>query len=117
MRWLSAMRKRVRKDLKTKGIARNHVQNVRRSELPNVEDRREGHTPRHDEKSAEVIDKQRVEEGPLRERVCNIMKIKRMIAGGRRSKVQGGKLEERGRPHPVCFCNDMIRQWLRGGGR
>ena len=58
------------------------------SELPNVEDRREGYTPRHDEKSAEVIDKQRVEERPLRERVCNIMKIKGMIAGGRKLKDQ-----------------------------
>ena len=62
--------------------------NVRRSELPKVEDRRGVDTPRRNEKSAEVIDKQRVEERPSRRRVCNIKKIKGMNEGGRKSKVQ-----------------------------
>ena len=37
---------------------------------------RGGYTPRCDEKSAEMIDKQRVVRRPLRKRVCNSLKRK-----------------------------------------
>jgi hypothetical protein len=55
---------------------------------------REGVHPRHDEKSAEVIDKQRVEKLPLQKRVRNPLKRKDLNmgkAGTERAKV--GKIE------------------------
>jgi len=61
--------------------------NVRTPGLRRTPKTTEG-TPRRDEKSAEVIDKQRVEERPSRRRVCNIKKTKGMNEGDRKSKVQ-----------------------------
>jgi hypothetical protein len=53
----------------------------------------EGYTLRGDEKSAEVIDKQRVEEGSLRKRVRNPLKRKDLNESRVEKTVQGEKIE------------------------
>jgi len=86
--------KRVRKNLKTQGIARKHVEpsaglNFRAWKTGGRE-----YTPRHDEKSAEVIDKQRVEERPLRRKVRNPLKRKDLrVSTAERKTVQVEKIE------------------------
>jgi hypothetical protein len=73
--------------------------------------------PRHDEKSADVIESAKLARLPSSERVRKSMKTKHL---NRSTGVCSGegfvRLTYAAPPPPYAFCKNLIRQGLAGGG-